>query len=88
MNKGRIAKLMKSYGFIDPIQGGDSVFFHRSSLKDAWFADLDEGTIVEYKAVEGKKGPGQLSCDSLRAFLNIFPQPIQFCALYRSRAPG
>ena len=57
MNKGRIAKLMKSYGFIDPIQGGDSVFFHRSSLKDAWFADLDEGTIVEYKAVEGKKGP-------------------------------
>lgn len=57
---GTIKKIMrdKGFGFIEPDDGGDDVFFHRSRLAPKVnFEDLREGEEVEFQVSKGEKGP-------------------------------
>ena len=45
---------MKNYGFIDG-EDGKSYFVHGSGLKEG--VSIDEGDQVEFKVVEGDRGP-------------------------------
>ncbi|GAV25290.1 cold-shock protein [Carboxydothermus islandicus] len=46
----------KGYGFIEREDGGD-VFVHFSAIKGNGFKTLEEGQRVEFKIVEGTRGP-------------------------------
>lgn len=46
---------MKNYGFIEPEDGEEDLFVHRSELKDANF--LQEEDEVEFEVGEGERGP-------------------------------
>jgi cold shock CspA family protein len=46
----------KGFGFVTPEAGGE-VFLHRTVLEQAGLSDLEEGTRVRVRIVEGKKGP-------------------------------
>ena len=46
----------KGFGFVTPDAGGE-VFLHRTVLEQAGLSDLEEGTRVRVRIVEGKKGP-------------------------------
>ena len=47
----------KGFGFIKG-QDGVEYFFHRSALKNARIADLEEGQeIIAFEETEGTKGP-------------------------------
>jgi len=56
--RGRIKKIVRdrSFGFIIA-ENGKEVFFHSSSLEGLDFSDLEEGNIVEFKQMTGRKGP-------------------------------
>lgn len=57
---GRIKKILrdKGFGFIEPDDGGDDVFFHRSRLgPKIQFEDLREGDEVQFMVRPGEKGP-------------------------------
>jgi CspA family cold shock protein len=47
----------KGFGFINPDDGGDALFVHRSEIKMDGYASLDEGQKVEFEVGQGKKGP-------------------------------
>jgi cold shock CspA family protein len=47
----------KGFGFVTPEAGGREVFLHRTVLEQAGLSDLEEGTRVRVRIVEGKKGP-------------------------------
>lgn len=46
----------KGYGFIE-VEGEDDVFVHFSAIQEEGFKTLDEGQKVEFKVVEGNRGP-------------------------------
>lgn len=46
---------MKNYGFIEPEDGEEDLFVHRSDLEDANF--LQEDDEVEFEVGEGERGP-------------------------------
>ncbi len=58
----------KGFGFIEPQEGGDDAFVHRSAVDDALkldsnFGTLNEGEKVEYELItddRGKKTAGKL----------------------------
>ena len=57
---GRIKKILtdKGFGFIQPDDGSDDVFFHRSKLgAKTQFEDLREGDEVQFQVRPGDKGP-------------------------------
>jgi CspA family cold shock protein len=56
--RGKIIKIVRdrSFGFISA-ENGKELFFHSSSVEDLDFNDLEEGNIVEFKQVKGRKGP-------------------------------
>ena len=57
---GTVKKIIKEkgFGFITPDDGGDDVFFHRSSMAPrAQFEDLREGDQVQFQTRRGEKGP-------------------------------
>jgi len=57
---GRIKKILKDkgFGFIEPDDGSDDVFFHRSRLGPKMqFEDLREGDEVQFQVRPGEKGP-------------------------------
>ena len=57
---GTIKKIVKDkgFGFINPDDGGDEVFFHRSRLSPkVYFEDLREGSEVQFEVRPGEKGP-------------------------------
>jgi len=58
MAKGKIKRLYlnKGYGFIKPTTGGEDVFFHKTSVQQIQFEELQEGTIVEYREEDSPKG--------------------------------
>jgi len=56
---GTIKTIVKDrgFGFIEPDDGGDEVFFHRSKLAPkTYFDDLREGDEVEFQVRQGEKG--------------------------------
>ena len=58
MSRGRVKWFdgKKGYGFIEREEGGD-VFVHYTAIKsDKEYKTLEEGAIVEFDIVEGKKG--------------------------------
>jgi CspA family cold shock protein len=60
---GTIRKIVqdRGFGFIQPDDGSDDVFFHRSSLAPrVQFEDLREGNEVEFQVRRGEKGPQAL----------------------------
>jgi len=57
---GRIKKIIrdKGFGFIEPDDGSDDVFFHRSRLDPrTQFDDLRDGDEVQFLVRPGEKGP-------------------------------
>ncbi|MBI2877107.1 MAG: cold shock domain-containing protein [Candidatus Tectomicrobia bacterium] len=58
MTKGKVKKVIrdKGFGFIAAIDGRE-IFFHRSSLVDANFDSISEGTEVEFDTEKTPKGP-------------------------------
>lgn len=57
---GKIKKILrdKGFGFIEPDDGSDDVFFHRSRLHPkVQFEDLREGDEVQFQVRPGEKGP-------------------------------
>jgi cold shock protein len=60
--KGVIKKLMeKGFGFITPEEGGKDLFFHRNSLVDVRFEDLQEGDTVTFEVEDSPKGPNAVN---------------------------
>ncbi|MFO8109047.1 MAG: cold shock domain-containing protein [Thermoplasmata archaeon] len=45
---------MKNYGFIEPDDGGEDLFVHRSEISSP---TLNEGDRVEFEIEESEKGP-------------------------------
>ncbi len=45
---------MKNYGFIEPDDGSEDLFVHRSDIEDY---TLREGDLVEFDKEAGEKGP-------------------------------
>jgi cold shock protein len=57
---GKIKKIIKDkgFGFIEPDDSSDDVFFHRSRLgPKIVFEDLREGDEVQFQVKPGDKGP-------------------------------
>ena len=56
--KGKIARILTSYGFITPESSEDEevkdIFFHKSGA--SLFYELSVGDVVEYDQGTGKKG--------------------------------
>ena len=46
----------KGYGFITPVDGGEDVFVHFSSIEVDGYKTLTEGQKVEYEHTQGPKG--------------------------------
>jgi cold shock protein len=55
---GKITKIYrdKGFGFIKGDDGED-YFFHRSGVKNARFAELEEQTEVEFEDTQAERGP-------------------------------
>jgi cold shock protein len=58
MHTGKINKLVRDrgFGFINDTDGRE-VFFHQSSLAEAKFDTLQEGSNVEFEVEKSPKGP-------------------------------
>ena len=59
MAVGKIKRVIESrgYGFIQPGQGGEDVWFHLSVVKgDVKFEQLQVGMEVEYQSQKGPRG--------------------------------
>jgi cold shock protein len=46
----------KGYGFIVPVDGGEEVFVHFSSIEADGYKTLTEGQKVEFEHTQGPKG--------------------------------
>ncbi len=53
----------KGYGFIAPQDGGKDVFVHISAVEKAGLNTLNEGQVVEYKALAPR---GKTSAENLK----------------------
>lgn len=56
---GTVKKILRErgFGFIEPDDGGDDVFFSRSSMAPrARFEDVAEGDSVQFQVRRGEKG--------------------------------
>lgn len=46
----------KGYGFIQPIEGGEDIFVHHTSIVMDGFRTLNEGDRVTFERIQGPKG--------------------------------
>lgn len=53
----RNTRQRKGFGFIQPAEGGEQLFFHRSAVRNGHFDDCNEGDPVTYTPGMGEKGP-------------------------------
>ncbi len=57
MPKGIIKRLMdRGFGFIETVEEGKDLFFHRSDLEGVEFSSLREGQEVEFEKNQGSDG--------------------------------
>ena len=58
MNNGTVKwfNAKKGYGFLSDAEGND-IFVHYSALQMDGFKELKDGEVVEFKVVDGAKGP-------------------------------
>ncbi len=63
MARGRVKWFSdeKGYGFIEPEGGGEDVFVHYTEIVGEGFRTLEEGNVVEFEAVEGRRDKKQAS---------------------------
>ena len=47
----------KGYGFIENDAGGKDIFVYHTAIKDTGAKTLDEGQLVKFETVVGRKGP-------------------------------
>lgn len=53
----------RGFGFIRPQDGGDDVFFHRSSLVGVAFEQLRQGDRVSFSSEADPRGKGPRAAD-------------------------
>ncbi|MFH0876694.1 MAG: cold shock domain-containing protein [Candidatus Omnitrophota bacterium] len=58
MHSGKVKKVVRDrgFGFISDNDGRE-VFFHKGSLVDAKFEELNDGQSVEFEVEQAEKGP-------------------------------
>ncbi|HKH76908.1 MAG TPA: cold shock domain-containing protein [Rubrobacteraceae bacterium] len=58
MPRGRVKWFSneKGYGFIGPEDGGENLSVHYSEVTGEDFRTLEEGSTVEFEAVDGRRG--------------------------------
>ncbi|MBX6763883.1 MAG: cold-shock protein [Rubrobacteraceae bacterium] len=63
MARGRVKWFSdeKGYGFIENEDGGEDLFVHYSEIVGEGFKTLEEGALVEFEVVEGRRGKMQAS---------------------------
>ncbi len=60
MPKGIIKRLMdRGFGFIETVEEGKDLFFHRNDLEGVEFNSLSEGQEVEFEKGQGRDGRPQ-----------------------------
>lgn len=52
----------KNYGFIEPEEGGEDLFVHRSDVESG---NLAEGDKVEFESEQGDKGPRAVNVEKV-----------------------
>jgi len=62
--KGKVKfyNTMKNFGFIEPNEGDDDLFVHRSDIEGNY---LSEGDEVEFESEEGERGPRAVNVKKL-----------------------
>ncbi len=62
--KGKVKfyNTMKNFGFIEPNEGDDDLFVHRSDIEGNY---LKEGDEVEFESEEGERGPRAVNVKKL-----------------------
>jgi len=53
---------MKNYGFIEPEEGDEDLFVHRSGME---CNTLEEGDRVRFETEEGEKGPRAINVEKI-----------------------
>jgi CspA family cold shock protein len=51
----------KGYGFIENEDGGEDLFVHYSEIVGDGFKTLEEGALVQFEVIEGRRGKMQAS---------------------------
>lgn len=75
--QGRVLRLFPEYGFIGTTDGRE-IYFHRNTVVDARFEDLEEGTPVELSLVDGESpmGPQATTVRPIRP-MEFVPEPTE-----------
>ncbi len=62
--KGKVKfyNTMKNFGFIEPNEGDEDLFVHRSDIEGNY---LKEGDEVEFESEEGERGPRAVNVKKL-----------------------
>jgi len=47
----------KGFGFLSPVDGGDDIFVHFSSIQGKGYRTLKEGDSVTFEIEKGENGP-------------------------------
>ena len=63
MARGRVKWFSdeKGYGFIEPEGDGEDVFVHYTEIVGEGFRTLEEGSVVEFEVVDGRRDKKQAS---------------------------
>ena len=63
MARGRVKWFSdeKGYGFIENEDGGEDLFVHYSEIVGDGFKTLEEGALVQFEVIEGRRGKMQAS---------------------------
>lgn len=68
MASGTIARLVRDrgFGFIQPSEGGNDVFFHSSAVQSPTFDELNEGEQVEFDVEADPRQPNRSRATNVR----------------------